>query len=152
MQDLMKKGRDIYELVCRTLEAQQIEIEKREEELGAVFGVTSENVSMGMIFFVDTKRQLLRVWAALPFAVRKDRRAELAMAICQVNQGVPHGKFVLELDEEDSVGFKLCESYRGGRLGEDAILLMLACAVAMAELYQDKLKGIAEGTLSVEDI
>lgn len=138
-----------FETLCQALDAIQWRYQKNEEKLVIACGVSSEDLPIDLVVQVDKDRCAAILLSKMAFAIREDRRLDMAVAIAAVNNRLVHGCFDYSLTE-GRIFFRLTNSFIDSVLSKEVFIYMLACATSTVDDYNDKLMMLGKGLITLE--
>ncbi len=129
---------------CKMMDSLGWKYELKEEERLILTGSEGEemNISLKMVFIEEL--ELITVLSTLPFEVPKDKRLDLAVAVCDVNNRLANGTFDLNISD-GTIICRLCNSYAGSELSEEVYKYLLFGACHMVDEYNDKFYMLSKG-------
>lgn len=148
MEDMMKKAKDVYDILCAMMDSNEWGYQRDEENLAIYTGFSGDDLSMQFKVSIDAKRQLVYLISALPFKMCEDKRVEGAVATCEINFELADGSFDYSVTD-GTIGFRMTSSYRESLVGTDLMKYMIDCACYTVDKYNDKLEAINDGKLSL---
>ncbi len=137
-----------FETLCQTLENDDWRYKKDEENLTVSCGARGEDLPMELNIEVDAKRMLVVLLSNLPFRVQEDKRLDVAVAVCAVNNILADGSFDYDVTSGHLV-FRLTNSFIESKISEEVFKYMLYCACAVVDDYNDTLLALARGYISM---
>lgn len=148
-QKKLELAKTNYATLCRALDSIDWHYSKNEEELGITCNVSSEDLPVEIVLWIDKDRSLAMLLSKVRFAVREDRRVDMAIAVSTLNDRLVHGCFDYSL-KDGSLFFRLANSYIDSVLGEELFIYMVACASHTVDEYNDKLMMLGKGMITLE--
>lgn len=145
----MEMARSIYESACSALDKLELNYRKIEEDLVILLGLRGDDMNHDMIFSVDEKREVIRLLEKMPFEIDPARSADVASAVCLVNDRLVLGGFTYNMEER--LAFEVAQAYTGSLVGEETIKRLLFALVGTVEEYDDKFMALNKGYLKVDD-
>lgn len=146
-QDQAKK---VYSTMVSALTKKEWHFEEREEDLTIVSGYQGEDIPIRFIIKIDAEREVISFISPMPFNVSKEKRVDVALAVCVANYGMVNGSFDYDLNDGE-IRFRLATSYCGCEIGEDFFMDMLATALLTTDKYNDKFMMLDKGAISLQD-
>lgn len=147
----LKHAQEVYNSLCAMLDGRGWHYEKIKEELKVECSAQGEDLPIRLIMRVDSKRQLVSFLSPMPFTVPENRRAALAVAVSQANNGMVDGSFDYNL-LNGTILFRITTSYRESLLGNDLFDYMLMCACYTIDRYNDKFLIVCKNNMPIEEI
>ncbi len=145
----MELAKSIYESACKALDNMEINYRKVEEDLVILFGHRGKDMNHDLIMAVNAQQEAVQIVEKLPFRINPERAADVASAVCLVNDRLLAGKFCYDLDER--LSFEVNQVYTGSLVGDATIARMLMALVVSVEAYDDKFMALNNGYLKVDD-
>jgi hypothetical protein len=105
---------------------------------------------MELYISIDSGRDLITLYSKMPFVVAEDKRTDLALAVCKVNDSLANGSFDYNLFKGRIV-FRMNSSYRESLIGKGLCKYMLYVSCQTIDEYNDKFFMISKGLLKIED-
>lgn len=146
-QDL-QKALEIYDILCRTLEAQDWPYEKIKDELMIKCNVRGEDLPMEVFVYVDAGRHVVRLFSPLPVIVPEDNRLNVAVAVSAVNNRLVDGNFDYDVTN-GRIHYRKTHSYLESTIGQERFVYMLYSSVSMIDRYNDKFLMLAKDMISL---
>lgn len=148
-EQMMKQAQNVYETVCRALDARGWKFERHDEDLTVTLGLRGEDLPVDMVIVVNPKAQVVSVISPLPFRIGEDKRTEGAVTVAIANYGFVNGTFDYDI-RDGEIRFRIVSSYRESILGEALIDYMVMIAAGTVDEYNDKFLMVSKGMISVE--
>ena len=139
----------IFRRVCKNLDDRGWTYTPHDEDLVITLNVRGEDIPMELLFHVDAKRNLLKVLSVLPLASAEDKRVEMALAVCAVNDQLANGNFDLNLSD-GKVVFRIAAHFDGG-LPDESIDYLIGVTCVTVDEYNDKLLMLNKGMWTLEE-
>lgn len=148
-----QQAKNIHDLIEKTFQSEDLKYTEVDAGENYHFRLkfSGEDLPMDLSFFVDTKRQLIRVVSYLPVHAPKDKFSNIALALAIINYRLNCGCFNLDLSD-GSMSFCLNATFKGSIIAADIIQSLLATSLSTIEKYNDKLFMLSKGMIKVEDI
>lgn len=147
------EARNLYNSLCQSLDNLKWVYNKEEhEDHFAVFtSAKGEDLTMKLAIRIDVDRQVMYLKSPMPFKVEENMRDTMAIAISRVNWTMLNGCF--EMDHLDGfVAFKLVIPYMESIVSTAVCRYMIILSCNMIDKFNDKLKAIAEGRMTLDDL
>ena len=145
----MKHAQAEFEKFCKALDADGWRYNKNEEKLTIETGATGDDLPINIYIQVDANRELLYLLSKLPINVPEDKRIDMVVAVCMVNDLMVHGCFDYNI-QEGTLFFRMANSYKDSSLGDDLYKYMLYCSCQTIDEYNDKLLMLSSGIIDLE--
>ena len=149
MEEKMIRAKEMYDQLCKAIDARNWTYTKKEEDLVVLFSVTGEDIPMHFIIRIDPNRYLVRLTSPLMFKIPENKRIEGAMAACAASYGLADGSF--DYDSADgTVAFRMTATYRDSAIGDHMFQYMISCACHVVDEYNDKFLMLGAGKVDVD--
>lgn len=145
----LEQAKTVFADICRFLENNQWHYKKDEERLTIECGARGEDLPIDLNIQVDADRLLVMIMSHIPFVINEDKRLEVALGICAINNILVDGCFDYDVNS-GSMFFRMTNSFVDSKLGNEAYHYLIICACQTIDEYNDKLLMLAKGMLSVE--
>ncbi len=150
-EELLKQARTVYKTLCEMLEEREWHYEKDDEALNINCGAQGDDLPMDILIEVDKERQLITLLSQMPYSIPENRRTEIAVAVCQANNGMVDGSFDYDCLSGDII-FRITSSYRESLIGKELLAYMLMCACYTIDEYNDKFLIVAKNSMTYDEI
>ena len=145
----MEMGRTIYNSICSVLDKMNIKYNKIEDKLVIVFGYKGQDMNHDLLIAVNANQEAIQLIERLPYSIDPEKAADVAMAICYVNNRLLSGKFTYDMKE--TLSFEMTQLYSGSLIGEATLQRMLLALIHTVEEFDDKFMALNKGYLKAED-
>ena len=145
----LERAQRVFRGLCANLDAHNWKYQKDEERLRIDCKVSGKDIPMDLSLRVDANKQLLMLLSTLPFNVPEDRRLDLAIAICHVNDMLVDGSFDYDVTS-GRILFRMTSSFVESEIGDDLFSYLVGCSCRTIDDYNDKLMKVSLGVMSVE--
>lgn len=149
-EQVLKKGIEVLDSFCKILDKLEVNYERDDEKLYAMFIYKGEDFEERIFLKVTPQNETVSIHCFMPFNIVKEKKADIAMAICAVNDEIVCGKW--EYDLEKHISFNVTQMYSGSLIGAEVFERMFLIMVQGIEEYDDKFLAINKGYLKPEDI
>lgn len=146
-----KNAQVTYKSLCAMLDGMQWNYKKHDEDLTITCTARGEDLPMDITIRVNADRQAVCLYSPIPFAVPKERRAALAVAVSIANFGMIDGSFDYDYINGRIV-FRMTSSFRDSLLSKDVFAYMLAVGCRTVDDYNDKFLMVVKSDMSYDDI
>ena len=146
-----KQAQAVYKSLCAMLDEREWHYKRDDEELMIKCGAQGDDLPMEIRIEIDRKRQLVSLLSQMPFGIPESRRAELAVAVSQANNGMVDGSFDYDYTSGRII-FRMTSSYRESLIGKKLLEYMLVCACHTIDEYNDKFLMVAKNDMTIEEI
>ena len=145
----LELGKKIYEDLCQGLDTQDWKYDRHDEDLTITMGMRGDDLPVEIIARVNAAAQVVSIFSVLPVKVPDEKKVDIAMAICIANNGLVNGAFDLDL-EKGRIVWRLCTTYRGSLLGNEAYHYMVVVSASTVDKYNDRFLMLAKGMIDLE--
>ena len=145
----MEKAKQVYELVCRTLDNLDWIYTRRDDDLVITTGSRGEDLPIDLIICVAPKSQTVSVLSPMPYKIEEDKRVDAAVAVCISNYGNINGTFDYDITDGE-IRFRIVNSYRNCTLSEELIVYLIMLACSIVDQYNDRFLAISKGMMTIE--
>ncbi len=139
-----------YEKVCKAIDNIGLPYNKFDNELALASSVYGEDMLIDFIIAVDDETQLVKVLSRLPFTVDEEKRFDMAIAICAVNNRLSDGCFDYDIASGDII-FRLTSSFKDSRLDLNVFDYMFYMSIRTVDHYNIKLYNFSEGNIDLAE-
>lgn len=140
----------VYETLCKALDARGWSYKKDEEDLSVYFAVGGEDLQMNFYIIVDAERELIRLMSLLPFNMSEENRIDGVVATLSANNCLIDGNFDYDIST-GAIVFKITSCFEDSVIGEDLIQYMISCACAVVDRYNDLFFALDKGAISISE-
>ncbi|MCI8458560.1 MAG: YbjN domain-containing protein [Clostridia bacterium] len=140
-----------YNAIVRFMTEAKLHYESNEDTREIFVTITGADFPVSLLFTVNEQLQRVETYCELPFAVRKEKAVDMAVALAAVNARIAYGKFCLYFDKglctfENTEYITDLEGFSAayGRA-------IVAPAYAIADEYNDKLYALNKGLLPLKE-
>lgn len=139
----MEAGRAIYSSLCSVLDKMGISYKKIEEDLVVTFGHRGDDMNHNLVIVVNVEREVIQLSERLPFNINPQKAAEVAMAVCNVNDHLLIGQFTYNM--EDRISYEVTQIFTDSLIGEELLRRMILTLAFTVEEYDDKFMALNKG-------
>ena len=142
-------AQEIYDSLIKWLDANDWKYEKSDAELSIRATLRGDDLFMEFVIAVDAKREIISYTSQLPFDVPQDMMVDMALAVAAINNHLLNGYF--EYDLEDSLFFKMSNSYAGGSpVNPELFRYLIGASSNTIDEYNDRLFMLTKGVINAE--
>ena len=145
----MHKAQATFRALRQALDAQNWRYNADEEMLALETGAEGDGLPIQLVLRVDPDRMLLMALGKIPFVVSEDKRIDMALAICAVNDFMVNGSFDLDV-ATGKLYFRLTNTLEGVQPSDELFYYMLFCACKTIDEYSNTFLMLDKGLLSLE--
>ena len=150
-EKILKQAKTVFKNLCERLDELDWHYEKDEEEMKIDSMAQGEDLPIEVRIRVNAENQIVSVLSQMPYVIPVNRRAALAIAISQANNGMVDGNFEMDF-ASGKILFRLTASYRESLIGKGLFTYLLSCACYTVQEYNDKFLMVSKKDMSVEEI
>ena len=151
MDDAMKKqqAQKMYKIFCQALDADDWKY-KEKPDMTIESGARGEDLPIDLLIKVKENLQVVTIFSPMGYKIPEDKRLDVAMGICVVNNKLVHGNFDFDF-ATGSIIYRMVSSFNNFLLSQDIYKYMLYCTCQTVDEYNDKFLMLGKGMLSLED-
>ena len=135
--------------MCEALDQLKLQFDKDEGQLTIDIGIQGEDIPMDITIRVNADRETIALVSHLPFVIPEDKRIDVAIATCAVNNALHDGSFDYDF-MEGHLFFRMNSSFVDSEIGKDLFMYMLAVSGKIIDDFNDKFLMLAKGLIGVE--
>ena len=144
-----ERAKYVFGLIRQMLDAHDWRYQPDEENLKIKTGARGDDLPMEMVLYVDEKLDRVQLISPLLFDVQEDKRLDMAIAICNCNNGMVQGCFDYDISD-GSIFFRMSNSYADSTIDPELFYHMLMIACITVDQYNDQLMMLGKGIISIE--
>lgn len=148
-QKNLEQAQATFAALCQALDKEGWHYQKDEEKLSIECSARGDDLPMELRVNVDVDRMFVILLSPIPFAIQDDKRLDVAIAVCAINNALVDGCFDFDVTS-GRMFFRMTNSFIESKIGEEVFLYMLYCSCQTIDEYNDKLLMLAKGTISLE--
>ena len=145
----IQEAKEVFAGICRMLDNNKWQYTKNEEDMYINTKAVGKDLSMEISMLVEPENCDVLLQSYLPFTVPDDLMRDMAVAICETNQHILNGRFVLKAEEKNVV-FYMSNHYGGALLNDDVYEYLLMVSCRTIDDYNDKLMLLAKKKVNLE--
>ncbi len=130
-----------YETLCSVMEKNDIYYEKDDHNLCVKCSVSGEDIQLNFAFVINPVKMLITLYSLVPVKVRKEKSADMAIAVCMINNNLTDGSFCFDTND-GTIFFKMTSSFCDTNVTEELFEYMLSVAADTMDDYFLKIKQI----------
>lgn len=130
-----------YTALCRMLEHNDIDYEKDDKNLCAKCTVAGKDTDMNFLFTVDASKMLITLYSIVPIQVERDNAANIALALCVINNNLSDGAFSLDTGNM-LIYYRMTSSFYNSKVNPSIYEYMLSEAADVIDDYFIKIKNL----------
>lgn len=146
----IKRAQKVYGTLCAALDSNELHYDKDEDDLSVECGIQGEDLPMKIKIKIDSGRQLILLLSHIPFVVPEDKRLDVAIATCVVNNKLVNGSFDYDV-EDGHMFFRMTNSFIDSEIGNELFSYMFAVSCHTIDEYNDKFFALGKGFMSIDD-
>ncbi len=143
------KANEVFNTLCSTLDSINFKYDAKPEDLLIISGMSGDDFPMSFFIKINAGAQVISFISPLPFNISEEKRVELAVAICAVNNILLDGSFDYDIDD-GSISFRLTSSYRESTIGNDLFTYMIAVSTKTIDDFNDKFFMVDKNMMTLE--
>jgi hypothetical protein len=146
---MSQKAVQTYNKLCAILDSFNWKYRRFDDELYVRYSMQSEDLPVEIVFAVSEKYNTLRVLSFMPFKVPEEKRVEMALAICHLNDRYINGFFDFNV-KTGEITFRMTNFIGDGELGKGTVDYLLSLANHSVDKWNDRLFALVQGYLTLE--
>ena len=139
-----------FDTLCRTLEQNNWPYRKDEQTCSIRCSVQGEEQPITLNIRVDADRMLVLLASQLLVTVSQDKRLDVVLAVCGINNLLVDGCFDYDYTT-GKIYFRMTNSFVESRRNEEFFDCLVRCAAQTVDAYSEQLQMISSGMLSIAD-
>ena len=148
-QECLEQAKEVYEVLCRTLDEMQWEYTKNEEILHVSVKTPEAVIRRRFGLMVNQKNAVVSLVLLMPFPVPKEKQREMALAINLLNNSLHYGSFLYALDER-CLYYRVTNGFLDCKLGKGLFERMIRLSVVIIDDYYTQLEALASDEMTLE--
>ena len=140
----------IYRRVSKYLDDRNWTYNPHDDKLIITLSVKGEDIPVELLIHVSDEQKLLKIISFLPFKVAEDKRVDMAIAACAINNQLANGNFDIDIDD-GTILFRVAVPFDGG-LPDESIHYLIGVTCITVDEYNDKLLMLNKGMWTIEDL
>ena len=149
-EEKLIRAREVFDIMCRALDAKEIKYSKDEEGMGILAKFSGDDLPMDLIVRIKPELDLILLTSHIPYTIPNEKKVETAAAVGIVNSGLLDGCFDFDLTS-GAVYFRMTASYRETEISENLFEYMLYVSAATIDEYNDKFMKLGMGLIGLQD-
>ena len=145
----LRQAKVAFATLCKALDNIEWRYTKDEENLSIDCGAQGEDLPIEIVVKVDAKRLVVSLYSRLPCVVQEDKRVDVAIAICAINDALVDGCFDYDITT-GRIFFRMTNSFMESVMSEEVFSYMLFCSCSTVDAYNDKLLMLAKDMLPLD--
>lgn len=138
----------MFKTLCTTMDNMSWRYKADQDKLVVYTNAVGKDLTINLIINVDVRRQLMCLRSPLPFKISQDNFPTVAQGVIIANYTMLNGSF--ELDSEGGyIGFKMVVPFEDCIVGEAVCRYMILTSCKMTDIFNMKLKQLADGQLTL---
>ena len=150
MADL-KQAQATFKTLCSMLDNQGWHYDKDENGLEINCGVSGDDLPINVRMVVNPQMGIVSLLSNLPFTVPENKRMEVALTVCAINDRLVDGSFDYDY-LSGKIVFRITTSFRNSILSEEALKYVLFVSCGTVDDYNDKIYDVTKGHMTVQDV
>ncbi len=140
MSDIAVRAEEIYDVLCRVLEKNEIPYDKTSGK-SVVCRVSGRGGDIRMSFCADISKMLVTVYAPVARHIPEERISDLSLALCMLNHKIQDGAFCLDMTD-GILYYRMTCSYYNSIPQTDSFVYMLSGTAEAVDAYRSRLLRI----------
>ncbi len=149
-QQINQQTLSAFEALCFALSKLEWDYQKDSSCLQVVSTVWGDDIPMEIKVTVDGENQQVLLYSKIPFEVKENNEANIAIALSMINTNLEYGCFKYGLKQKE-VYFQLVCRLDGCEMSVSAFEQVLAYAVKVIDNYNDKLLLLADELMTLDE-
>lgn len=145
-QERLEQAKEVYEVLCRTLDEMQWEYKKDEEMLYVSVKAPEAVIRSRFGIRVNPKNAVIALVSLLPFPVPKEKQWEMALAINLLNGSLHYGSFLYALQER-CLYYRVTNGFLDCKLGKGLFERMIRLSIVIIDDYYPQLRALLPFTV-----
>ena len=147
--DKSKRAREIFQLLCFSLDNRNWKYNKNAENLSVSFDVLVKDMPMHLKMYVERDREIVACYTTQDFSVPESKVPAFCMGVCAVNNHLVDGSFDFDILRR-VVTYRLTASYHDAIVGTELFQYMIDCSAATVDSVSAGMKAFAEGRMDYD--
>jgi len=150
--DKHARALQVYGCVKKALDERQWRYDEQPDRLYIGTSVTGDDLPMAFICEILEEREVARFLSMLPFDVPEDKRVDVAIAICAINNGFVNGNFDYDAIK-GKIYYRRAVYFGGEKLPEQSVYDgLIAMSLDVIDRYNDALFEFIEDKTTFEEL
>lgn len=145
----IEKAKNVYDVVCATLDEMGFRYEKVPEHLAIEFSYRGRDMHHDFEIIINAEQDAIMMMDYLPLRINPQKAAEVAMAVCYANKKTLAGRFLYGMEEY--MIYALTHIYLDSVISKSTVERMILSVTTTVEEYDDKFSKLNNGYLKVDD-
>ena len=148
----MSEAREVFRTMRRVLNARGLTPDSSDIDEGRmIISIEVEGHDLPQPTFIDVndKYDIIRLISPIPGDIPEDKRIDAAVAVVVANNGLPEGRFDLDMSDGE-ITYTVEHYYKGGEFTEETGDHLLGTCFIITDMYNDKFFMLGKGLLSLE--
>ena len=150
MADEIRRGREMYETVCKALDEINWTYDRDDERLTVTTGAKGDDLPISIIIRVLAEGETVSIVSPIGFNMSEKMRVEGAIAVTVANFGLIRGGFDYDITDGE-IRFRITACYNDSTLSTEVIKLLVYITANTVDNYNDKFLMISKGMLSIQE-
>ena len=140
---------EVFNAVCRMLDSEDLKYTLDEDNLNVLLSARGDDLSINVLFRVDTERKVLSVHSLLDTVVPQDKMAEFAIAVNAANYPLVNGSFDLSITD-GKITFRMAQPYFDDSVSDEIIKYIFYCLFSTVDEYNDRFLVLAKEMIDLK--
>lgn len=150
MTDEKKQIQLILDTLCKVLNKQELEYFIDEQELVINCTAYKDDSQIDFSFRINPEKKLILLISHIPCTVPQEKTADLAAAICFINNFTANGCFDFDV-HTGNIFFRMTNGFLESLIGEDVFEYMISCSLDTIDEYSEQFIMLTEDLMSFEE-
>lgn len=147
--DLAAAAQSAFDTLCQALDSKGIRYTPHPEKFLLVCNATGEDLPIDLTMRADPEKGTLALLSKLPLTTPEEKRMEMAIAICLINENLGDCNFDYDI-RTGEVYFRMINCFVDCVPSQELFLSMLFNSWDVIDTYNDKLLMLAKNLMSME--
>ena len=148
-QENLIRAKAAYEALCKCLDNNGWSYDKDDESFAIQCSAKGDDLPMPITVKVYPDRQVVVLISHMPFDIPEDKRIDIAVALCRVNNRVVDGSFDYDITD-GTLYFRLTSSFVKSEINEETFNYMIYCSCSTIDEYNEKFLMLAKDLITLE--
>ena len=149
-QQNIQQAQSAFEALCFALSRLEWDYHKDSSAMEIVSTIWGDDIPMEIKVRVDGDNQKIVLCSEIPFEVKDNKEADIALAVSMINTNLAYGSFKYDINGK-KVCFKIVCRLDGCEISVSALEQMLSYSVKVIDDYNDKLLLLADDLMPLDE-
>lgn len=147
----LQAAKKVYSIVCDALDGEGWQYEKNEDRLSVEAITKGDDFPITFYMKAHEKTGALTFVSKMPFVIPHDKRMDVALAICMINDSIVNGFFDFNIPNGE-VYFRMSSTFIGVEMSKEVPVYLLYSSCSTVDRYNDVLFMISKGMMSLSQL